>query len=148
MQQLLEFSLNHWQLALAFLVLLGLLLAQPFINRMRGLREVEPAEAVALMNRADAVFVDVREQNELAEGQVTESLHIPLSGFDKNLGLLEKYKERPIIVGCRSGHRSGRACSILRKNGYGQVYNLRGGLMAWQNAGLPLLKGGKPKKKR
>jgi rhodanese-related sulfurtransferase len=148
MQQLLEFALNHWQLSLAFVAILGLLLAQPLIDRMRGLKEVDPSEAVGLMNHSDALFVDVREQSELADGQVTESLHIPLTGFEKNLGLLEKHKDRPIIVGCRSGHRSGRACSILRKNGYTHVYNLRGGLMAWQNAGLPLLKGGKPKKKR
>ena len=53
---------------------------------------------------------------------------------------LEKLKSRPVIAYCRSGSRSGGAGSILKKNGFETVYNLGGGIMAWQNANLPLNK--------
>ena len=84
------------------------------------------------------MVVDVRPMNEFADGHILHSLNIPMNGFGKQLGQLEKYRNRPIIVSCRSGAQSSAACKQLRKAGFDQVYNLRGGIMAWQSANLPV----------
>lgn len=147
MSQLGEFVVNHWDLFLALAIILALLIGQPLSRRLRGFHEVDPQGAVGLMNREDAVLVDVREDKEYREGHVTGSMHIPLSGLDKNLDRLESLRNKPVILGCRSGHRSSKAAGMLRKQGFEQVYNLKGGMLAWENAGLPLSTG-KSKKKR
>ena len=147
MSQLGEFVLNHWDLFLALLIILAMLIGQPLTRRLRGYHDVDPQEAVGLMNRKDAVLVDVREDKEHREGHIAGSVHVPLSGFSRELNRLEAFQRKPVIVGCRSGHRSGKAAGMLRKQGFEEVYNLKGGLLAWENAGLPLSTG-KTKKKR
>ena len=61
-----------------------------------------------------------------------------MNGFENQLKPLEKHKSRPIVVACRSGAQSATACRILRKHGFEKVHNLRGGVLAWQSANLPL----------
>jgi len=61
-----------------------------------------------------------------------------LNGFRNQIGSLQKYKGKPIIINCRSGSQSSMACQHLRKEGFEEVYNLRGGIMAWQSANLPV----------
>jgi rhodanese-related sulfurtransferase len=147
MQQFGEFFINHWDLFLALFVTLGMLAYTAFGARLRGYTEVPPLEAVQLINHEDAVLVDVREDSEYATGHVQDSIHIPLGKFAGRMNELESYKARPVVVGCRSGHRSARACAMLRKQGFERVYNLRGGILAWESASLPVSKGGKRKKK-
>ncbi len=147
MQQFGHFMFAHWDLFLGLFFISGLLVVQSFGARFNGYRDVQPQEAVQLINHDESVLVDVREDNEYREGHIVDSVHIPLGSFASRLGELEKYKTRPVIVGCRSGHRSARACGILRKNGFEKIYNLRGGILAWENAGLPVSRGGKRKKR-
>jgi len=152
MQRFGEFFINHWDLFLALAVILAMLIGGPIMRRIRGYKEVEPLDAVQLINHQDALLVDVREDSEYRDGHVQDSLHVPLSRFASELGKLENHKEKTIIVGCRSGHRSAKACGILRQNGFESVYNLKGGVMAWQSAGMPLTRGsakksGKAKKR-
>jgi rhodanese-related sulfurtransferase len=66
-----------------------------------------------------------------------------MNGFDKQLSALEKHKSHPVIVNCRSGAQSSQACTRLRKHGFGEVYNLRGGILAWQSANLPVSRKGR-----
>jgi len=53
---------------------------------------------------------------------------------------LDKFKESPVVICCRSGHRSAQACGQLKKSGFEKIHNLEGGTLAWQDAGLPLNK--------
>ncbi len=140
MSQYITFVTNHWELFLALVVILGLLAGNTFSSRLRGYRTVTPQEATQLINREDAVVVDVREDSEYHGGHIINALHIPLGHVQQRVGELEKHKDKPIIVGCRSGQRSARACGVLKKAGFDNVYNLGGGVLAWQNAGLPLSK--------
>ncbi|MBK1702469.1 rhodanese-like domain-containing protein [Thiococcus pfennigii] len=132
---ILEFVGNNWLLVLAFVVLAGLLI-QNLIAGNKG--SVDPVEATDLINHKDAVVVDVRSAADFAKGHIINAINIPFNGFKNQLATLNKHKERPIIVNCRSGSQSALACRELRKAGFADVHNLRGGLMAWQNAGLPL----------
>ncbi|CAK0744577.1 phage shock protein E [Gammaproteobacteria bacterium] len=138
MQQLSSFVINHWELFLALAVILGMIVGEPLLRSAQGYLGVGPTEATGLINHQDAVVLDVREENEFKEGHVLHAVHIPAGRLGERIKELEKYRNRPIIAVCRSGSRSGRVCSLLRKQGFATVYNLEGGLLAWQNASLPL----------
>ena len=84
--------------------------------------------------------LDVRENDEFAAGHLPKARHIPLKELEARLPELAKFKEKPVIVTCRSGARSGSACRALRKAGFTQVHNLKGGVPAWQQANLPVEK--------
>jgi rhodanese-related sulfurtransferase len=97
-----------------------------------------PAEATLLMNREDALVLDVRETGEWSSGHITGARHITLAQIDKRLSELDKFKEKPIIVVCATGNRSSSACGQLKKHGFGKVFSLGGGISAWRDANLPL----------
>ena len=124
----------------ALLVITSMLLMSTFGERLRGYQSTSPGEATMLINREDAIVLDVRETNEFQTGHIVNSVHIPQGSLKDRLSELEKHTDKPIVVACRSGHRSGQACSVLKKSGYENVYNLSGGVMAWESANLPLQK--------
>jgi len=111
-----------------------------FGNRIRGIKEVDPIAALQLINHKNAIVLDVREEGEYKAGHVLNSTLIPLGKLKQRIGELEKYRDRSIVVVCRSGMRSATACVTLGKLGFTQAYNLAGGVNAWQKAKLPLEK--------
>jgi rhodanese-related sulfurtransferase len=111
-----------------------------FGNRIRGIKEVDSIAALQLINHKNAMVLDVREEDEYKAGHVLNSTLIPLGKLKQRTGELEKYRDRPIVVVCRSGNRSANACVTLGKQGFTQAYNLAGGVNAWQKAKLPLEK--------
>jgi rhodanese-related sulfurtransferase len=117
-----------------------MLLWSLFGNRFRGIKEVDTAAALQLINHKNAVVLDVRESSEYDAGHVLNAKLIPLGKLKERMGELEKYKDQHILVVCRSGNRSGTACFLLGKQGFAQVYNLAGGVQAWQKSKLPLEK--------
>jgi rhodanese-related sulfurtransferase len=117
-----------------------MLLWSLFGNRFRGVKEVDSAAALQLINHKNAIVLDVREPGEYDAGHVLNSKLVPLGKLKERIGELEKYRDQSIVVVCRSGNRSGTACYILGKQGFSQVYNLAGGVQAWQKANLPLEK--------
>ena len=128
---------NFWVFTLALTS--GVMLFWSYFgNRLRGIKEVDHIAAMQLINHKNALMLDVREQSEYAAGHVVNSKLIPLGKLKERIGELEKYRERPIVVICRSGQRSASACALLGKQGFSQAYNLNGGVMAWQKASLPL----------
>jgi rhodanese-related sulfurtransferase len=117
-----------------------MLLWSLFGNRFRGVKEVNTAEALQLINHKNAIVLDVREPKEYDSGHVLNSKLMPLGKLKERMGELEKFKEQPIVVVCRSGNRSGTACFLLGRKGFSQAYNLAGGVQAWQKNNLPLEK--------
>ncbi|MCX8017931.1 MAG: rhodanese-like domain-containing protein [Rhodocyclaceae bacterium] len=103
-----------------------------------GGSNISTNEATLLINRQDALIVDVRETAEWSGGHIPGARHIALGHLAKHLSEIEKYKDKPVIVVCASGNRSRAACRTLQKAGFQQVFNLAGGMHAWREAGLPL----------
>lgn len=99
---------------------------------------VSPAEATLLMNREDALVLDVRETGEWGSGHVHGARHITLGQLENRMSEIEKFKDKPIIVVCASGNRSSSACGQLKKAGFDKVYSLDGGISAWIGANLPV----------
>ena len=111
-----------------------------FNNRIRGVKEVDCNAALQLINHKNALVLDVREDSEYQLGHILNSRHIPVGKLNERIGELEKYKEQPIVVVCRTSNRSGVACADLGKRGFTQAYLMAGGVTAWQKANLPLEK--------
>lgn len=103
-----------------------------------GAAGISVTEATLLINREDAVVVDVRETHEWAAGHIPNSRHISLGQLKDRLSELDKFKEKPVIVYCASGNRSSSACATLTKAGFTRAVNLAGGVAAWSEASLPL----------
>lgn len=137
---MLQFVINNWYLFVALAVILFLLAAGPISQQMHGIRNANSAQAIQLLNRENGVVVDVCEPKEFSAGHVPNAINLPLSSLKDQLRDLEKHKNKPIIVSCRSGNRSLKAAVILRKHGFATVYNLAGGLQAWERDNLPLEK--------
>ena len=126
---------------LGTVIVSGALLVWPLVARlMRPGQEVGPAEAVQLINRRDAVVLDVRDAAEYKSGHITNARNVPEGELEARAKELEKVKARPIIVSCGRGNRSATIATRLRKLGFAEVFSLRGGLAAWQQANMPLEK--------
>ena len=138
--RIIEFIGNHPFLFLAFFGTLGLLIASELSRRLSGMKSIGPIEATQLSNHDNAVFLDIREETEYRAGHIPDSIHVPIKQLPDRVAELSKHKDRPVIAYCRSGSRSNSAGGILKKHGFDNVYNLGGGIMAWQKANLPLSK--------
>ncbi len=140
MDQLITFTSNNTILVVA-IILVSLMLIHSLVGeKLRGYSSVSPSQSTQMINRDNALILDVRENNEYSEGHIINSLHIPLSNLKSRISDLEKHKTQKVIVACRTGHRSSQACVNLKKEGFEQVFNLSGGVMAWESASLPLVK--------
>ena len=118
----------------------GAMLLWSFIGgKVSGVTQVNTLEATRLINQ-DALVLDVREDKEFTAGHIPKARHIPVGALATRISELEKFKTKPIVVNCRSGQRSARACGILKKHGFENAVNLTGGIMAWESANLPMEK--------
>jgi rhodanese-related sulfurtransferase len=101
-----------------------------------GFREVTP-EALR-SHLADVTLVDVREPDEYAGplGHIDGASLVPLATVPSAAGVWRR--DRTYVLVCRSGARSGRAAAALAAGGFKDVYNLTGGMIAWNDAGLPV----------
>ena len=136
--RIIEFIGNHPLLILAFEGTLGALLASEISRRLSGLKAVDPVQATQLSNRENAIFLDIRDDGEYGGGHIPEAIHIPIRQLPDRIAELNKHKDCPVIAYCRSGNRSNGAGSVLKKHGFENVYNLSGGIAAWQKASLPV----------
>jgi rhodanese-related sulfurtransferase len=130
---------NIWMVLVA--ISSGLMLLWSILgNRLRGVKDVDIPAAMQLINHKSALILDVREENEYKDGHILNARLIPLLKLKERIGELERYREQPVVVVCRSGKRSATACALLGNRQFGQAYNLAGGMIAWQKAGMPVEK--------
>ena len=127
-------------LLIALVVVSGVALILPMLMES-GANDVNPAAATLLINRDDAQVIDVREAEEFAAGHLPEAKNVPLAKLADRISEIERFKDKPVIVCCASGMRSGKACGELRKLGFAKIHNLSGGIDAWVGAGYPVKKG-------
>lgn len=116
-----------------------MLLIPSFKKSASGVPNVSPAEAVTLINRSNALVLDVRDAAEFATGHIANATHIPLADMAGRIAELKKYQNKPILVNCQKGGRSAKVCNLLRDAEFTQVHNLQGGLDAWVAAKMPIV---------
>jgi len=136
MEPSLEFVQNNLMYVILAVASGGMLLWQ-MLGSSGGDR-ISPLQATLLLNRDDALMIDVREASEWSAGHIPNARHIALGQIEKQIHEIEKYKTRPVIVSCQTGNRATTACTKLKKQGFEKVFNLAGGVAAWSEAGLPM----------
>lgn len=132
-----EFLQQNWHWA-ALAALSGGWLLFDGVRSGGGGTQLSAVEATLLINREDAIVLDVREQAEFAQGHIPNARSFPASDLPRRAKELEKWKNRPLILCCTSGARSGSLLNQLKKEGFDKVFNLRGGVIEWEKAGQPL----------
>jgi len=135
-----EFFANNIVLFAALGIVIALILRIEIKRATSGFKAISPTQAVHLINREDAILIDVREDNELGQGAIRNAVHLSLSVLKQRIEELRKHSERPIIAYCRSGNRSAEACAILLQHDFENVMSLKGGFEAWKIANLPVAK--------
>ena len=118
----------------------GAMLLWPLVRRSAGGPWVTPTQATHLINREDALVVDVRDPGEYGAGHILGAKNVPLARIDEGAAELAKRKERPLVVYDDRGERASKAVGALKQQGFSRVVNLSGGIGAWQQAGLPVEK--------
>lgn len=132
-----QFLQDNWMLVALALISGAMLLWNLVGTKVSGVEQADVLKATRLYND-DALVLDVREDKEYAAGHIPKARHIPLGQLAGRLGELDKFKDKPILVTCRSGSRSAHACRTLKKAGFQTVYNQAGGIIAWERANLPV----------
>lgn len=138
MQQFIEFFTNHIYLFSGLAAVSGLLAYNLIAGGDKN--SIPPKGATELINREDAVILDIRAMADFQTGHIINAINIPSNALKNQLKQLDKHKDKPIIVTCRSGATSPAACKQLREAGFENVFNMQGGLLAWQNDDLPISK--------
>lgn len=141
-KQLLQFIQNHWALCTAFGVTLALIAFEELKIKIGGggAPRISAHHTTLLLNRENAVALDLRNQKIFADGHILESINIVFADFDANLNKIESHKNRPIILVDDNESNTSSIAAKLRKHGFSHIYILAGGLRSWKDAQLPLIK--------
>ena len=120
----------------------GAMLLWPLVRRAGGGPAVGTAQATQLINREDALVVDVRETPDFASGRILGAKSVPLARVESGdlPGELGKRKDKAVILYCERGETASKAVAALRKQGFEKAVSLSGGIAAWRQAGLPIEK--------
>lgn len=104
-------------------------------------KSVTPAELAARRAGKNApVVLDVRAPAEFAEGHVPGAINVPHDQVESRLAELRQYRDREVVVYCRSGRRAGLAAEVLQRNGFTRLEHLAGDMPGWTAAGQPVAK--------
>ena len=129
--------LQHNLLWVSLAVASGVWLLVEIIRQQRDKSLLSPLETTLLINREDAIVIDLRDQGDFDQGHLPNARHFPLADLERRTTELEKFRSRPLVFYCASGTRTGKAIAALKKAGFEKLYNLRGGLYEWEKAGQP-----------
>ncbi|KGI78992.1 rhodanese-like domain-containing protein [Oleiagrimonas soli] len=136
-----EFIGNHPWLSLLFVILLAAIIVGEIMRMMRKYKELNPAQVTLLVNREDALVVDISPYADFEKGHVPGARHVAMSQFDPENKDLAKAKDLPIVLVCKSGQTAGQAAQRLVKAGFTRVHTLRGGMYSWRQANMPMATG-------
>ncbi len=118
----------------------GVLLAWPAILRRSAGAVVTQLQATQLMNRKNALLLDIRSLDEFSSGHITGAKNIPADQVAGRLSELSKHKTGSLILTDAKGNKTGAVVALLKKEGFSEVVTLERGVEGWKNAGLPLTK--------
>lgn len=116
--------------------------AQDKSEQIVTINEVDANQAETLLAQNDDIqLVDVRTQGEVDQGYIDGAVHVDFMQWDEFTAGVEKLdKSQPVMVYCKVGGRSHKAAQYLVENGFEEVYDIRGGIDAWNKEGKPLKK--------
>lgn len=142
MQEIMQFAGNHTILALAWVILLVLVIVSTFKGMFSKVKVISRGETTRLINREEAVVVDVRGRDDYRKGHISNAINVLAADIKKgSFSELEKHKAQPLIVVCASGTSAAESAAQLNAAGYQQVYVMKEGVAGWSSENLPLVSG-------
>ena len=135
-----DFVTDNLFLVTLLLILLTAIVITEAKKLAKKYKDLTPTEAVQLLNHENAVMLDVRDASELSGSGIRDAKHVAFSTLDSHLSELVKLKDKPVIAFCMNGFKSPKACRLLCKQGFTKVYSLKGGIVAWKQANMPVVK--------
>lgn len=136
-----EFVGNHLALVALFFVLLLAIIVLEILTLFRKYKELTPAGLTLLINRESPLLIDLSAYADFEKAHVPGSRHVAMSQFDPEQKDLAKAKDLPVVLIDKDGRNTGKAAQRLVKAGFSKVHTLGGGVLAWQQAQLPVAKG-------
>jgi rhodanese-related sulfurtransferase len=133
-----QFLLDNWML-IALALTSGGFLAWSSLRHTGG-EGLSTLEATQLMNEKTSIVVDVQERESFAMAHLMNAKNIPFSVFKDRWPELNSHKKKAILLVCAKGNNAHKAAQLLKQHGFEKVDTLKGGLAAWQEAGLPMIK--------
>jgi len=140
-EELLAFAGRNPMLSAALVGLTVAIIVTEIRRLFRGFKGIKPAELTQLINAGGTVVVDLSASGDFEKGHIAGSRNAQASAFGPDNKLVATAKQSPVVLVCRSGNASETAAKALKKAGFEKVYVLDGGIPAWQQAELPLVKG-------
>ncbi|QLB21024.1 rhodanese-like domain-containing protein [Vespertiliibacter pulmonis] len=139
-QQLQQFAANHTIMVVAWIALFIAVLFNFYKSATNKIKIVTNTEATLLINKQDAIVIDVRTDDEFKAGHIIDSQHLLPSDIKSNkLNAIEKYKTRPVIIIDSNGLSAQALANTLAKQGF-DAHALKEGIAGWRAANLPLVK--------
>ena len=136
---MLEFNLfliDYWYFSLPLLLIIFLF---SYSEMNKGGKKIEPNELTTLINRENAILVDLRTKEDFDAGHIMSALNYPHQDFENQMHELDRYKERPIILVCDMGRNSANIGEKLKKADFKNTFRLNGGMMTWTQENLPVV---------
>ena len=142
MQEIMQFVGRHPVLSIAWIGLLAAVIFTTLKGLTSKVKVITRGEATRLINKEDAVVVDLRQRDDFRKGHIASAINLlPADIKANNLGELEKHKDKPIIVVDGSGMQAQDPASALNKAGFERVFVLKDGVAGWSGENLPLVRG-------
>ncbi|MEC5320918.1 rhodanese-like domain-containing protein [Brenneria populi subsp. brevivirga] len=142
MQEIMPFISKHPILSVAWVALFVVVIVLTVKSKLSKVKEVVRGEAIRLINKEDAVIVDIRNRDDYRRGHIANAFNLlPNEIKNGSVGELEKHKTQPVIVVCANGISSRDAANDLLKAGFERVLVLKDGLTGWSGENLPLVRG-------
>lgn len=142
MQEIMQFVSRHPILSIAWVALLGAVLFTTFKSLTSKVKVISRGEATRLINKEDAVVVDIRQRDDYRKGHIASALNVlPNEIKANNTGELDKHKAQPIIVVDGNGMSAQDSATALMKAGFERVFVLKDGVAGWSGENLPLVRG-------
>jgi len=128
-------------LSAVWLALVLMIIVLTIKIQMSPIKQLSTQQMTFLVNRESGVVVDTRSEKDFKAGHIVDAIRLDSEKVNKNdFASLEKHKDDPIIIVCTAGISASKVASQMAKAGFNRVSLLKGGMNAWQSAGLPLAK--------
>ncbi|WP_117236254.1 rhodanese-like domain-containing protein [Vibrio maerlii] len=144
MQEYIDFFQQNMILSLVWVGLVIAVIMNIVKTKTAQYKEIMPAQLTQMINREEGTVIDIRSKDEFKKGHITDAVHIlPADIKSGSFGSLESKKADPIVVVCKTGQTAITAANDLAKAGFEQVFVLKNGLISWNEANMPLVRGKK-----
>ncbi|WP_392558464.1 rhodanese-like domain-containing protein [Orbus mooreae] len=139
--EIMPFVKNHPFLSLGWIILFVVIIYLTIKAKLTKVKIVSNALAIHMMNKEEAIIVDLRSADNFKKGHITEALNIlPVDIKNSSIKSIEKYKQSPIILVDDNGLSANASGDLLYKQGFEQVFVLKDGIAGWNGENLPLVK--------